>query len=308
MKKEEFYLNSASSGRRIHTVVWQPDGEPSAVLQLVHGMAEYIERYDAFARWLCEQGIAAIGHDHLGHGKSVESDADLGFFAENDASEIVIRDMRTVTLEAKNRFPGLPVFILGHSMGSFFVRRYLALYGGEVSGAVIMGTGWVQPSVANLGKAMAGMICKTKGERTVSPMLESMVLGGAAKAFKDEGQLGWLSVNKENVAKYEADPLCGFSFTAGAYRDFMRVMASIAKEEGYDNIRKNLPILVISGENDPIGGKAAVEKVAAQYRGLDFTDVTAKVVDGDRHEILNEDDREEVYAYIYDWMEQRIRK
>ena len=308
MIKEEFYLNSASEGRRIHTVVWQPDGEPRAALQLVHGMAEYIDRYDAFARYLCENGIAAIGHDHLGHGQSAESEADLGFFAGNDASQIVIRDMRAVTLEAKRRFPGVPVFILGHSMGSFFTRRYLALYGGEVAGAVVMGTGWIPSSVAALGKTLAGMICKIKGERTVSPLLESMVLGGSAKAFPEDGQLGWLSVNKENVKKYEADPLCGFPFTAGAYRDFMRVMASIAKEEGYDNIRKNLPILVISGANDPVGGKSAVEKVAAQYRGLDFTDVTAKVVDGDRHEILNEDDREEVYAYILGWLGQRIRK
>ena len=307
MKREDITLPSSAEGKHLHTVVWTPEGEPRAVLQLTHGMAEYIGRYEPLAEYLAERGIASIGHDHLGHGETASDERELGFFTEGDASETVIRDMRAVTLEAKRRFPGLPVFLLGHSMGSFFVRRYLPLYGGEIAGAVLMGTGWIPGSVANAGRTLSRMICRFKGERTVSPMLESMVLGGNAKAFPEDGRLGWLSKRRQNVVDYEADPLCGFPFTAGAYRDFMTILSHVAAEDGYDGIRRTLPILVISGELDPVGGKAAVEKVAGEYRSLEFTDVTAKIYPGDRHEILNEDDRAEVMAYLADWIAARVK-
>ena len=176
-----------------------------------------------------------------------------------------------------------------------------------IAGAVLMGTGWIPGSVANAGRTLSRLICRFKGERTVSPMLESMVLGGNAKAFPEDGRLGWLSKRRQNVVDYEADPLCGFPFTAGAYRDFMTVLSHVAAEDGYDGIRRTLPILVISGELDPVGGKAAVEKVAGEYRSLEFTDVTAKICPGDRHEILNEDDRAEVMAYLADWIAARVK-
>ena len=306
MNKFDFYLNSAAQGKRVHTVVWEPDDDPRAVLQLVHGMAEYIERYDEFARYLAARDIAVIGHDHLGHGQTAQSEAELGFFAEGDASEIVIRDMKTVTLEAKRRWPGVPVFILGHSMGSFFTRQYLAVCGGEVTGAVIMGTGFIPAPVAKLANSLSRKVCRFKGERHPSPLLEKLILGKSAKSFPTEGRLGWLSANRENVKRYEADPLCGFTFTAGAYRDFTKILVSVAKEEDFDGIRRSLPILVISGELDPVGGKDAVGKLAAAYRRLEFTDVTEKIFPGDRHEILNENDREAVYAYIAAWLGEKM--
>ena len=307
MMREDIRLPSAASGQMLHTAVWTPDGEPRAVFQLTHGMAEYIGRYDAFARYLNGRGYAVVGHDHLGHGQTALSEGDLGFFAEDDASEIVIRDMRTVTLEAKRRFPGKPVFLLGHSMGSFFVRRYLPLYGGELAGAVIMGTGWIPEQAANVALTLARVLCRVRGERSVSARLESLTLGGAAKAFPEDGRLGWLSVNRQNVVDYEADPLCGFPFTVGAYRDFYTVLKQVAAREGYEGIRKTLPVLVVSGADDPIGGAKAVKKVWAEYRSLGFTDVTARSFPGDRHEILNENDRETVYAYLADWADARIR-
>ncbi len=306
MNKFDFYLNSAAPGKRIHTVVWEPDDDPRAVLQLVHGMAEYIERYDEFARYLAARDIAVIGHDHLGHGQTAQSEAELGFFAENDASEIVIRDMKTVTLEAKRRWPGVPVFILGHSMGSFFTRRYLAVCGGEVSGAVIMATGFYSPAATSFAHFTARAICRLRGERRASPTLDRLIIDGNEKKFRGEGRFAWLSANRENVKRYEADPLCGFTFTAGAYRDFTKILDSVAKEEDFDGIRRSLPILVISGELDPVGGKDAVGKLAAAYRRLEFTDVTEKIFPGDRHEILNENDREAVYAYIAAWLGEKM--
>lgn len=307
MTREDLTLGPAA-GHPIHAVFLEPEGEPRAVLQITHGMAEYIGRYADFAAYLTERGFAVAGHDHPGHGESVKTHDDLGFFGPGDNADALILDMKAVTLEAKRRNPGLPVFLLGHSMGSFFVRRYLPLFGGELAGAVVMGTGWIPAFLSKTGLSLSRLICRTKGERTVSPLLESLVLGGNAKAFPGEGRLAWLSVNTANVAAYEADPLCGFPFTAGAYRDFFSIMLSVAKEEGFDNIRRSLPLLLISGEVDPVGGKRAVEKLAARYRELDFADVTEKIFPGDRHEILNEVDRADVYAYIAGWMEKRIRK
>ncbi|MBQ3815320.1 MAG: lysophospholipase [Clostridia bacterium] len=307
MDREDITLPSAAAGRRIHAVIRPADGEPRAVLQIAHGMMEHIGRYGAFADYLAARGIAVVGHDHLGHGESVTDERDRGFFAEGDASEALIRDLYAVTLEAKRRFPGCPVFLVGHSMGSFFVRRYLPLYGGEIAGAILMGTGWFPNPAAGFGKRLSRVICRVRGERAASPLLDRIIVGRNEKAFPEDGRLGWLSKRRQNIADYEADPLCGFRFTAGAYRDFLAILAAVAEEDGYDGIRRTLPILVISGERDPVGGKAAVEKVAAEYRRLEFTDVTAKIVPGDRHEILNEDDREKVYAYLADWIGAHVK-
>ena len=308
MKREDFTLPSKAAGRVLHTVIWEPEEEPRAVLQIAHGMAEHIDRYEPFAAYMTGRNIAVVGHDHLGHGKSIRTEEDLGYFAEERGDEIVILDMKTVTLEAKRRYPGLPVFLLGHSMGSFFARRYLAVAGGELAGAVFSGTGSIPASVASLGQRIAKTICRAKGDRALSPTLDNLALGSSMRAFPAEGRMAWLSTDPAIVAAYEADPLCGFPVTAGAYRDFFAVMTSIAREEGFDGIRRSLPILIASGEKDPIGGKSAVAKVAALYRRLDFADVTEKVFPGDRHEILNEKDRADVFRTIGDWIDRRIRK
>ena len=261
-----------------------------------------IDRYDAFARFLCENGIAAIGHDHLGHGLSARSPEDLGVFAEERAERSLIDDMYAVTLEARQEFPGAPNFILGHSMGSFFVRRYLTRYGGYVSGAIIMGTGWIPNPVPGLGKAAANLVCAVRGVRHRSPLLTGMALGASEKAFAAEGKLAWLSVNRENVKRYEADPLCGFMFSAGAYRDFFGILADLAAEKDFDAMPRSLPLLVVSGAEDPVGGRNAVEKLAARYRELGFERVTDRVYPGDRHEILNETNREAVYNDLLAWL------
>ena len=301
MKKTEIYLPSADPGKRIRAVFAEPSVPPRAVVQIVHGMSEHIGRYLPFIEYLTEQGFAAAGHDHPGHGLSAEQPDDIGFFARKDGADILIRNIRTVTLEAVRRYGDLPVFLLGHSMGSFLLRRCIAVYPG-LSGAVIAGTGYFPSAAAHSGVRIAEMICRLKGERAVSPFLQNLALGRCAKAFPGEGPLAWLSKDPENIRIYEADPLSGFPFTAGAYRDFFSALADVSDEKDYEKIDRSLPLLVISGENDPIGGIRAVGKVAGRYRELGFSDVTATVVKNGRHEILNDFGHRTVWNYIAAWI------
>lgn len=309
MKKSEFTLPSNDGITDLHCILWEPETEPKALFQLVHGMCEYIDRYSEFAEYLTERGIVVLGHDHLGHGDSVTDKQKYGFFAEKDGARIVIDDMRTVTLYGKTRFPGIPNFILGHSMGSFMVRRYLTIYGRDVNGAVIMGTGMVPGIVAGLGKAVAGALKGFCGGLYRSKLVTNMAIGGYNKLFEPcRTSSDWLSRNTENVDKYEADDRCGFMFTVSAYKDFFTVMGLIAKESVYTKTPRELPVLITSGAVDPVGGTAAVEALEKQYKGIGMTNVTTRIYPEDRHEILNEVDREQVYADIWFWLKGAMQK
>ena len=306
MKKNEFSILSSDGKTPLHVILWEPEDPPCCVIQLVHGMAEYIDRYHDFAAYLATKGYAVIGHDHLGHGKSITKEEDLGFFVAKSEKPAVIEDMHRIFEEAGKRFPGLPHFILGHSMGSFMVRYYLTKYSAGLSGAVIMGTGFIPAPLAHFGKFLSGHLAKTKGDHYRSRFLTNLTLGSNNRKFApNRTEVDWLSRNTDNVDRYAADPLCGFPFTTGAYYYFFTVMEAIGRQENFDRIPKSLPLLIISGEEDPVGGKAACQKVKAVYDGIGMTDVTLKLYPRDRHEILNEVDRETVYKDLYDWFEEK---
>jgi len=291
----------------LHVIVWQPDGEIKACVQLVHGMVEYIDRYDAFASFLASNGIAVIGHDHLGHGQSVLSPEKLGFFATENGDEILIEDMKQITMEALNRFPGVPNFILGHSMGSFLTRSYLTKYSHYVKGAVLMGTGFVPPALAGTGKRLAKATVSLRGPMHRSKFLTNLALGSYNKPFApNRTDVDWLSRNTENVDKYVADPLCGYMFTASAYVDFFTVLKKLADQVDFDHIRKDLPVLIISGELDPVGGKEACPKVEQSLKALGLKDVSMILYPEDRHEILNETDREKVFSDLLNWFRSKM--
>lgn len=304
MKKEHFSLPSGDGQTMLHGIIWEPDhGEIRAVLQLVHGMAEHIDRYHDFAVYLTEQGFAVIGHDHLGHGKSLNDQKDLGFFAKKDGFRIVVEDMYRVTGYGRERFPGKPWFILGHSMGSFMVRRYLTDHSDELAGAIVMGTGQIPGALANAGRLMAGLIKTVRGDHYRSGLLLAMSTGGYNKTFEPaRTSADWLSRNEENCDRYVADALCGFTFTTSAYQDFFTVLSELAAGKGYEKINRRLPILLNAGEADPVGGAKDVPKVYEQYQNIGMKDVTLKIYPNDRHEILNEVDRDVVFADIRDWM------
>lgn len=308
MKKYTEKIASTDSKNNLNVIIWETEKEPIGVLQIVHGMAEYIDRYDNFAKYMTEQGFNVIGHDHLGHGHSVSDERDYGFFAEENGDKIIIEDMHSVTQYAREKWEELPNFILGHSMGSFCLRQYLTKYSNDVFGAVIMGTGWIPSSAAFLGKTIATNTCKSKGSHTVNPLLIKLTLEPYNKPFAPaRTNCDWLSRDEKQVDLYVNDKLCGFDFTAGAYKDFFTILEKIAKNRQLIGMRKSLPILITSGSVDPVGGKKACEKLNAQYKRCGIDDVTLKLWENDRHEILNELDKSDVYQYIYNWLKSKIQ-
>lgn len=299
--RQDLYISSNDPDQQLHYAIWEPAAKPVAVLQLVHGMEEYIVRYEPLAQAMVQRGWAVIGHDHLGHGLSGKWER--GFFTERkDGADILIDDMHSITLEAKSRWPGIPIFLFGHSMGSFFTRRYLSEYATELHGAIICGSGWYNTFLTGSAYWAARIIGGICGMHSKNSLLTALCSSPFANAFKNEGRGAWLSRNKDNVARYKADPLCGFGFTCGGYRDMYRNLMLVSKGYHYDRLVP-IPLLVISGSDDPVGGTAGVKNIAHQYRNLGFTDVTERIIEGDRHEILFENDAPETIKSIAKWLD-----
>lgn len=301
--KREFYYPSRDGVTKIHAIEWIPEGEVTAVLQMCHGMVEYIDRYHEFADFLTKHGVYVVGHDHLGHGKSVVSQEKLGFFHETDGNAYVIADIQQLRMQTAKKYPGVPYFIMGHSMGSFLVRQYLGLYSGGLSGAIIMGTGEQPSLVVNAGKLVCKIIAAIKGWDYRSKFVNNLAVG----AYEKKLGAAWLSKNPENVKKYHEDPLCGFIFTVNAYYHMFSGIAKMNQQEKEGKVAKSLPLLFVAGKDDPVGnyGKG-VENVYNKYKKCGYQDVQLKLYEEDRHEILNEEDKDVVFQDILAWLE--IRK
>lgn len=306
--KQEFFYPSKDGKTQIHAVEWIPEGDVRGVLQIAHGMVEFIERYDRFASFMASQGFYVVGNDHLGHGKSVTDESQLGYFAKDNGNFCVIGDMQQLRLDTQKKYPGLPYFILGHSMGSFLTRQYIELYGEGLKGAIVMGTGY-QPSLTlNLAIALTGILKKTKGDHYRSKTVNNMALGSYNKAFEPaRTKNDWLTKDESIVDAYEANPLNQFTFTVNGYNNLFRGLRFAEQQKNLNRIPKDLPILVVSGANDPVGecGKGPTA-VADIYRRTGIKDVTLKLYPDDRHEILNELDKENVDRDLLVWIEQRM--
>ncbi len=299
--KKEAYFTSSTAVNKIRCCIWQDDSvEPKGVFQIAHGVSEHIGRYDHFARFLAKEGYIVCGNDHLGHGKSVSSTDELGFFAEENGDLRLIDDMHILHCIMKKRYPALPFYLLGHSMGSFCARVYATVYGHELSGLVICGTGELPAAMAALEEPVR-FLCKKMGVRAVAPA--ALLDRASCIAIKDaETSKDWLSRNKENVQHYIDDPLCGNNLTLGAVRDILSLANSCCTSQWAYLVPLGLPILIISGAKDPIGlnGKGVIA-VSDNLESAGHQPTTI-LYPGDRHEILNEDDKEKVYADILDWL------
>ena len=301
IRKDAYYLSSTGINK-IHCRIWQDDEkEPKAVFQIAHGVSEYIERYDEFACFLASNGYIVCGNDHLGHGKSVDSFDDLGFTAEEDGDLRMIDDMHILYTIMHKRYPTLPYYLFGHSMGSFCARVYATSFWNELSGLILCGTGEL-PSVAVVMEEPIKLLCKKLGTRASVPatLLDKMqtFMIRDAKTSKD-----WLSRNEENVQNYINDPLCGADFKMSLVRDLISIANSACTDEWAYLVPPTLPILLVSGAKDPVGmnGKGVIN-VCDNLEDAGHTP-TCYLYPGDRHEILFEDDREKIFADILAWLE-----
>lgn len=303
-----FNFLSSDGKTKIHGEEWLPAGEPKAVLQIAHGIAEYVHRYNDFAAFLAENGIAVVGEDHIGHGHSVAPGAPHIFFAEKDGWNKVVADIHTVRKIYGKKYPAVPYFLMGHSMGSFLARTYLIKFPGDVDGAIIMGTGHQSPALIAGGKAIGNIIGRFNGFDKPHNVVTNLAFGSYTKGIENvRTPLDWLSVNKENVDRYIADPMCGEPATVGLFLDMLGGIDFIRRQENVDKMDITKPVLFISGEEDPVGdcGKG-VRAAFATFDVAGVKDLTCKLYPGLRHEILNEDCREEVCKYILGWLSERI--
>ena len=300
--KNEFTFLSSDQKTIIHGNWWLPEEEPKAVVQLVHGMQEHIARYDRFACFLNENGYAVIGHDQLGHGASVAEEEDHGYFASEKGHHCVIKDMRAVTRLAEKAYPGKKIFMLGHSMGSFFARRYVTLYPNALSGLILCGTGHKPYNLVHFGKRLARLMSKVKGDHYRSKLIENLALG--AKPLEK-----WLCSDQGVVDAYREDPFCGRPFTVGAYKDFFRLMEELSLGLDLDRVPKDLPVLLIAGMKDPVGNHSKeVLQVYNRYRAHDMTDVDVVFYRDDLHEILNGSKKEDVFRDVLRFLDERTGK
>ena len=280
---------------------------PRAMVQISHGMCEYFLRYEGFAEYLASHGFIVFGHDHLGHGSSAATPEDLGFTASKGGAGMLIEDVHSLSLEMKAQYPHLPLFLFGHSMGSFISRAVMEIYGEDYAGSVICGTGGPETPAA-AGKALASLLIKLKGERHRSAFLRGVAFAGYNKKYeKGCDKNAWLTRDTAVVEKYNADPLCAYTFTLRGYRDLFRLVEHVSREEWAKKYPAELPTLVISGEMDPVGswGKG-VRAVADRLQKAGVKDVTLTLYPEMRHEILNELGREQVWSDIEQWMEKKL--
>lgn len=309
IRKEEFYFDSRDRQNKIHAVKWIPDVEkPVCIFQIVHGMAEHIERYDEFAGFLAEKGILVVGEDHLGHGKSVPEGGRYGYFCEEDAASVLVRDVHRLKKIMQEQYPGILYLIMGHSMGSFITRNYLFNYGSGIDGAVIVGTGMQSKFTLMAARTVTAVQKVFCGSRHVGKFIDKASFGKFNDRFRPaRTAFDWLSRNEENVDRYIADPLCGFVFTLNGFAALFKLIHNCYDAGKLEKMPKQLPVLLVSGADDPVGnyGKS-VEKVYRSYQEIGMQNVQMRLYEKDRHELLNEIDREQVYGDIYRWILRNI--
>lgn len=305
---KDFYFNSSTGKNKIHARMCVPDAEPRAIVQIIHGIAEYIGRYDEFMSFLADNGIIAVGTDHLGHGKSIECEEQTGFFAYDNGWDYVVRDEEVLRLAMHENYPELPIIVFGHSMGSFMTRTLLIRYPDAFNAAIISGTGNQGAALVNGGLFMGNLVTGLRGAHHYSKFLNNLAFGSYNKIYENpKTEYDWLSRDETNVQKYIDDPLCGFIPSCSLFRDMMTGVKFITNKKNLTAMNKDMPVYFMSGDMDPVGecGKG-VQKAYNNFLDAGMKDVSIKLYPGGRHEMLNEINKDEVYADILAWLNSKI--
>ncbi len=290
--KEEITYKSSDCITNIHAIIWRPTTEVKAIVQISHGMVEHIERYSLFANSLNKRGILVCGNDHLGHGYSVTSKTNYGYFAKKDSPKILVDDLYSLTKIMKEKYPNTPYFLLGHSMGSFIARNYLTYYSDSLTGAIIVGSGHKSKALMNIALIITAITqFYHHGWFYRSPFLYKMTNGSFHKRFEEgkENPLCWLTSDTTIINEYRNNPLSNFKFTCNGYSTLFKLIKRAGNKKHAKQTRKDLPMLILSGKDDPVGnfGKDIylIEKL---YKKSGLTKINIKLYNGMRHELINE--------------------
>lgn len=306
---EDIRFKSSDGQSQVAGYFFWDDSQPvRAVLQISHGMCEYILRYRDFAAFMASHGFAVCGNDHLGHGATSPDETTDGFFAPKGGRFYVLRDLKTMNGLARRRWPGRPLILLGHSMGSFFARWFAETYPDALDALIISGTGGPNPA-AGAGLAVTTAISKLRGPKYRSELVQNMAFGAYLRRVENpETPYDWISRDKAIVAAYAQDPKCTFRFTASAFHELMAVLRTVNRPEWAGKLCKNLPIWLFSGDADPVGdyGKG-VNTVYERLKEAGLADVSLTLYPDGRHEMLNETNRAEVYADLLAWCEAHLK-
>jgi len=281
---------------------YDPEVTPRAILQISHGMAEYILRYRDFAQYLVSKGYVVCGNDHLGHGETSGTQYPDGYFSPVDGRNYLLQDLYTMNQLVRSRYPQLPIVLFGHSMGSFYARWFVQRYPDVLQAAVFCGTAGKNPA-AGAAVLLTRIIQAVYGPMHRSKLCYQAAFGAYLKRIPNPvSKNDWLSVNPQNVADYDKDPKCGFMFTVSAFGELTRVLDQVNRKEWYQSVPKQLPMLVIAGAEDPVGNYGeGPREVAALLNEHGAQQVELKLYEGLRHEILNEACRSQVYADVLAW-------
>lgn len=301
-------FKSANGTAGITYYILQPEGvELRGIIQLSHGMCEYFSRYTTFAKYLCGLGFIVCGNDHLGHGSSVSKTADLGFFAPRNGWQYLVQDMQHLTDIMQQRYPDLPYFVLGHSMGSLITRLYITEYGDRLRGCILCGTVGPHP-FARTAMRMANSVAHSRGTTYRSAFLSKVVFKNFNRKIKNsQSPFDWISRDKQVVALYQSDEKCTFIFTATGFRDLFNLMLCANNAKCFRSTPKGLPILMLAGDMDPVGNYGeGVRQVANFYRAAGISDLDVIFYKDGRHELLNETNRREVFGDISRWLERQL--
>ncbi len=301
-------MASCDGKNSLYTVTWRdPDKEVRGIVQISHGMCEYVKRYDEMARYLAEAGFVVAGNDHLGHGQSVASESDLGFIAEKDGYLLMVKDLRQMTDRLHEEYPGKPLVLYGHSMGSFLARQYAATYADGVDAYVFSGTAGPNPA-AGAGKALIGILSAFKGERHVSKLLGKMSFGSYCARIPDAPTgKEWVTSDPERLDAYTHDPHCMFDFTLSAYRDLMNTLQFVSDPGWAPKLRKDLPYYLVYGSEDPVGAYGeGVKTVYGRMKEAGCEKAEIRAYEGMRHEPHNEVGREAFFADTLAWIEKAL--
>ena len=306
-KMVDFTLPSTAQGRTLHAFYCEPDGPVRAVVQLSHGMVEFIDRYKPLAESLAARGIAVTGNDHLGHGGSIRTKADYGYFAQPDGNRALLDDLHRMTEFAKQRWPGVPYFLLGHSMGSFYARQYLCEWGSELEGAIILGTGFQSKALVQLAKGVCRVQAALFGWQHRSKLVEWLSFAGYNNGLEGRTTHDWLNRDAAEVDKYLADERCTFTFTVNAYYSMFSGILRLHDPAFVAQVPKDLPLLFLAGDADPVGERGkGVERAVQSLRDAGVRNIEVKFYPGARHELLVETNRQEVFADIAGWIEKQL--